>query len=431
LAGCLNVKSVDIAEVEVRGLAAGGSGVGDLPDGRVIFTPRTAPGDLASVRIVKSKKRWAGGEVESLIRASPDRVDPPCRLYDQCGGCTLQHIRYEDQLLWKGRFVADALQRIGGVAVDAPSVEPSELETGYRNRVTFTLRRLRSGRVVAGFHALGRPSRIVEVWSECLLPEEPIRQAWADLRAAWGPGARLLPMGGRLSLTLRGTDDGVVLVVEGGQEGWNARDLAEATPSVRAFWHRPTRGTGTVLVAGEPAEDSWGPDRFSVEGRAFLQVNRSTGARLIDHVVAQAGDGSVAIDAYCGVGLYGRALARGGWTVTGIEADPAACRAARSDTPTGLTIRQDTVERALAGALPADVVILNPPRTGLHASVAPILIERGPGRVIYVSCDPATLARDTAALQEKYEIEGLTCFDLFPQTAHVETVAVFGLRGGS
>ena len=145
----------------------------------------------------------------------------------------------------------------------------------------------------------------------------------------------------------------------------------------------------------------------------------------MEHVVAAAGNGARAIDAYCGVGLYGRALARAGWQVTGIESHPAACRAARRDAPEALTIREDTVENALADELPADLVILNPPRTGLNVELVPVLLEAGPPLIIYVSCDPATLARDTAALAEAYELGDLRAFDLFPQTAHVETVAVF------
>ena len=421
----------ELTDVEVRALAAGGAGVADLPDGRVVFVPRAAPGDGLRIRIVKNKRRWALGRVESLTRPSPGRQAPACVLYEQCGGCALQHIPYPEQLHWKGRFIADALRRIGGQSVEPPPVEASEPTLGYRNRVTFTLRRLRGGRVVAGFHALARPAHVVDVKGECVLPEAAITAAWAELRASWGPGARLLPAGGRLSLTLRATADGVVLVVEGGPAGWSAQALAAAAGSLRAIWHRPTRAENALLLAGEEAEDRWGPDAFPVAGKAFLQVNRYAGARLVDHVAGLAGEGGRAVDAYCGVALYGRALARAGWTVTGIESDAAACRAARWGAPLGLTIREGRVEDALAAALPADLVILNPPRAGLHQDVAPLLLDGRAPRIVYVSCDPATLARDVAALAPGYHLEALSAFDLFPHTAHVETVAVFQARDGS
>ena len=419
---------MEFADVEIRALAAGGSGIADLPDGRIVFVPRTAPGDSVRIRIVKKKRRWALGVVESITEPSSDRSDPLCKLYDRCGGCALQHIPYEDQLRWKGQFVADALMRIGGQDVDPPTVEPSDRRTHYRNRVTFTLRRLPGGRLVAGFHALDRPAHVLDIHQECVLPEEAIGRVWRALRASWGPDARLLPAGGRLSLTLRATTDGVVLVIEGGHSGWDPSELEVAVPSLRALWHRPSRAETPTLVAGENVEDVWGPDRFPVGGRAFLQVNRVAAPALVDHVVAEAGEGTGAVDAYCGVGLYGRALARSGWSVTGIELDPAACLAARTDPPEGFTVTQGTVEKTLAAALPADLVILNPPRPGLHADVSPILLQARPDRIIYVSCDPATLARDTAALAEGYTLTGIRAFDLFPQTAHVETVAVFQAR---
>jgi 23S rRNA (uracil1939-C5)-methyltransferase len=424
-----DVKSV---EVEVRALAAGGSGVADLPDGRVIFVPRTAPGDKARVHIVKDKKRWALGVLDMIERPAPGRAKPACGLYDACGGCSLQHLTYEHQLLWKGRIVSDALQRIGGQDVEPPEVVPAEPTTAYRNRMTFTLRRLRGGRMVAGLHALGRPSHVIDVQGECVLPEQPIREAWMSLRAGWGGGARLLPEGGRLSLTLRSTTDGVILVVEGGEAGWDSRALAEAVPALRSIWHRPSgKHEATTMVAGDASEDVWGEDRFPVHGKAFLQVNRRGAQALLAHVLDMAGEGTRAVDAYCGVGLYGRSLARAGWQATGIELDPVACGAARFEAPDGFDLVEGSVEERIRDALPAELVVLNPPRTGLHADVPAALLEQLPGRIIYVSCDPATLARDTALLGERYSLTSLRAFDLFPQTAHVETVAVFDLQEGS
>jgi tRNA/tmRNA/rRNA uracil-C5-methylase (TrmA/RlmC/RlmD family) len=153
--------------VTVRGIAAGGSGVADLPDGRVVFVPRTAPGDRASIRIVKSRPRWAEGALDHIDEPSPERREPPCRLFSQCGGCQLQHLPYSEQLVWKARIVADQLSRIGHLeGVEPPEVVASPLETEYRNRISFTLRRLRGGLVVAGFHALGRPAHVVDVKGE-------------------------------------------------------------------------------------------------------------------------------------------------------------------------------------------------------------------------------------------------------------------------
>jgi len=299
----------------------------------------------------------------------------------------------------------------------------------YRNRLTLTLLRLRGGRVVAGFHALEEPAHVVDVHGECLLPEEPIIRAWQALREAWGPGARHLPPGGRLRLTLRAAASGVSLLVEGGSPDWDASAVASLA-AFTAVWHRPEGEARARRVAGESVEDVWGGEALPVEGAAFLQVNREAAALLRHHVLDIVGAGTGrAVDGYCGVGVYGRELARQGWVVTGIELDPDACDAARRQAPAGLEIVEGRVELHLADALPADLVLLNPPRTGIHASIPRLLVERPVERVVYVSCDPATLARDAARLEEAYELRAIRSFDLFPQTPHVETVARFESRG--
>ncbi len=416
--------------VTVRALASSGAGVADLPTGLVAFVHRTAPGDEARVRIERRHRRWADARLQEVVRPGPGRTDAPCALYDRCGGCTLQHLDYDEQLRWKGRFVSDALRRIGHVDAKAPTVVPSPRRLGYRNRLTFTLRRLRGGRVVAGFHMLGRPGHIVDVRDECLLPEEPIRYAWVRLREAWGPGARFLPAGGRLRITLRAAVGGVSLLVHGGADGWDAAELG-SVDELAAVWHRPEGVADARLVSGSDVEEAWSGATFPLAGAAFVQVNRAAGEELAHHVVAAAGAAGRAVDAYCGVGVYGRELARRGWSVTGIEADGEACRAARHEAPAGLHVLEGVVEERLPEALPADVVLLNPPRTGLHLRVPEILTARPPRVLVYVSCDPATLARDAARLGKAYELVDLRSFDLFPQTAHVETVARFRATEGA
>ena len=408
-------------DVTVRGIAAGGAGIADLPDGRVVFVPRTAPGDRVSIRIERSKPRWAVASLCSVIEPASDRRQPLCRLYDECGGCHLQHLPYRRQLEWKGRFVADALARIGRLSeVESPEVVASPREVGYRNRVTFTLRRLRGGRVVAGFHALHRPAHVIDVIDECVLPRAGLLEAWRMLRAGWGGGARLLPAGGRLRLTLHDASPGVVLTVEGGPAGWSAQELGEAVPELVAIWHRPADGGAELRRVGGAADEGPGP--------AFVQVNSEVAVLLVDHVAASAGSGRRAVDAYCGAGGYGRALVTKGWQVTGIEVDPSACEAARQGAPTGFSVLEGRVETRLGETLPVDLLIVNPPRSGLHRDVASTILEYDVPRVIYVSCDPATLARDLAMLSDRYALDATRAFDLFPQTAHVETVVVMTSR---
>jgi 23S rRNA (uracil1939-C5)-methyltransferase len=411
--------------LRIESIASGGEGVGRLADGRAVFVHRTAPGELVEVRIVQEGRRWARAGLLRVLEASPDRRDPLCPHYAECGGCTLEHLTYAAQLRAKARIVGDALRRIGKRDVQDPEVVASPRETRYRNRVSFALRREGAGRVLAGFHALGDPDRIVEIDGRCLLPEEPIAEAWDGIRDSWGPDARRLPSGERLRLTLRGSASGAVsLLVEGGFSPGRPLELVGLVPGLESVWHRPGPGPAE-LVAGAPGlPEVWGDEEIEVGGTAFLQVNRSAAALLESHVLDLMGDvgGLRVIDAYCGVGFHARRLARAGATVVGIELDPAAVEEARRTAPPGASFREGAVEAHLPHALPADVVLLNPPRAGVAEEVAAVLAEHPPRRVVYVSCDPATLARDLGRLGSGYEVESLRSFDLFPQTAHVETV---------
>jgi 23S rRNA (uracil1939-C5)-methyltransferase len=426
----LTSAAADAVDVTVRAIAAGGAGVADLPDGRVAFVHRTAPGDRARVRVTAAKPTWARAALVELTSPGPGRRRAPCPYYERCGGCTLEHLEYAEQLRWKGRIVADALTRIGGMPVDAPAVEPSPREFRYRNRVTFTLRRLRGGRVLAGFHELEDPDRLVDLDGACLLPDDAIALAWEGLRAAWGEGAERLPDGARLRLTLRSVVGGVVLLVDGGAGSWTPDVLLNAVPGLVVVWHQESGATTPVLMAGDArAHEDWLGEPVRPGARAFLQVNREAAERLHAAVLDAVGParGLTVVDAYCGVGVYGRALARAGARVTGIELDPEAAAAAGERAPDGFTVLPGAVEARLPGALPADLVIVNPPRAGLHEAVPRLLDGAQVARVVYVSCDPATLARDLKRL-EGYRLVALRSFDLFPQTAHVETLVALERR---
>lgn len=412
--------------LHVRALASSGAGVADLPDGRVAFVHRTAPGDVVDARIVRLKPRWGEATLEARVEAGPSTHAAPCPRYDRCGGCTLQHLSYAEQLAWKRRFVSDAMRRIGGVGAPVAEVVPSPSSFRYRNRVTFTVRTLRGGRIVAGFHGLGAPDRIVDVGGECLLPEPPVLASWEALRGALVQGRRVLPAARELRVTVRSVGSEVVVVIKGGDRAWDPAPLVALLPALAGVWHQAEGEDAPAHVAGAPVEEAWGEDRVPVAGHAFLQVNREAARALVDHVLVRAGaEPARAVDAYCGVGIYGRALARRGWTVSGIELDAAACRGARRGAPEGFTVVEARVEDALPASLPADLVILNPPRTGLHEAVPGAIASHPPARVVYVSCDPATLARDAARMAPSFRLVALQPFDLFPQTGHVETVAVF------
>ena len=414
------------ARVQIRALSSDGAGVGSLDDGRVVFVPRTAPGDEVRVRITHGKPRWARGRLRELLVPSPDRVSPACPYYEECGGCTLQHVAYAQQLHWKGDTVREALRRISKVDIEPPEVVPSPKERNYRSRVTFTLIRLPGGRVVAGFHHLSMPRRIVDVDEGCILPEPAVASVWTGLRGAWGEGARRLPAGRELRLTLRAVDEGVILVVEGGRGPGRPDILLREVEGLVAVWAARPNGGGRLLAGLTHVHDTRFGETLQTGPTTFLQVNREASEALHRWVVEQGlvRAGEKVVDAYCGVGLYGRDLARSGADVLGIERDSDAAKAASRDAPESFTVWTGAVEDCIQEALPADLVVLNPPRSGVDERVTEVLQAAGPPRLIYVSCDPATLARDIGRLSSSYAVVNVRAFDLFPQTAHVEAVVV-------
>jgi len=412
--------------VEISAIVAGGDGLARQADGPVVFVPRTAPGERVEVELVETHRQWARARTLRIIDPSPDRRDPPCPHYSVCGGCQLQHLEYEAQAPIKSAIIADALRRLGQIPLEPPQVVPSEAEFEYRNRVTFVLRRQR-GQVVAGFHAFKNPSKLIDL-DRCPLAEAPINRVWAVLRDSWGRKASLLPAGAELRLTLRSTRGGEVgLVVEGGRGEGKPEALLEAVEGLAAIWRLDSKGEAAWYV-GEPVlNERWGSQAVPLAGNAFLQVNRDVGVKLEAYVQEQCGEvtGQRVVDAYCGYGLRALELAWKGARVVGIDTEQHAIATAHGNAvESGATARfvAAPVERALSHELPADLVLLNPPRSGVSEEALKGLVNRPPARVIYVSCDPATLARDLKQLSGKFQLAACRAFDMFPQTAHVETV---------
>jgi 23S rRNA (uracil1939-C5)-methyltransferase len=401
--------ATDIIELQVQGIAAGGDGVG-RSEGLVVFVPRTAPGDVARVRL-EMVKRFARGSLESLIQPSPDRVMPPCDHYtaDRCGGCQLQHLRYHAQLDAKRGIVDDAMQRIAKRVVEIPATRRSPAEWRYRNKLTLTMRRADDDWTI-GLHRYDNPGAVFQL-ADCPITDERVVDGWREVIR----GAALLPEVAELRGTVRLTGDARVVLIRGGTTWPTADAFFAAVPSASALWWAPDQ---------RPAERLF--ERRAVPaGTAFGQVNQAVGEMLHAYVVERVSAHAPAtvVDAYAGTGETAARLASLGSRVTAIELDREAANLCARQLPSGSRSLVGRVESLIAGALPADVVIVNPPRIGVHERVASAL-ERQHRRVralIYVSCDPATLARDLGRLPN-YRIASVETFDMFPQTAHVETV---------
>ena len=398
-----------VVDVSIDSIAAGGDGVART-GGLVVFVPRTAPGDLARVSLRRGR-HFARGAVDHLLRPSPDRIDPPCRHYtsDRCGGCQLQHLRYDAQLKAKRGIVGDALRRIGRRQIEVPDVQPSSEQWRYRRKLTLTLRKT-GGKWVAGLHPYDDPVNVFQL-DDCPITDERVVGVWKDVFEA----ARHYPDVPTFRAAVRVVDGGAVLVVEGGSHWPDARRLFEAVPSIAALWWEPEKGRRRLIA-----------QRVVVSaGASFGQINRGVAAALHTHVVERARTyrPSRVVDAYCGTGDTAVPLAESGAVVTAIELDADAARVCASRLPAGSRVVAGRVEDVLRETLPADVVLLNPPRGGLDPRVPELLGSTSPPprAVLYVSCNPATLARDLARMPD-FGIVSVVGFDMFPQTAHVETV---------
>ena len=219
-------------------------------------------------------------------------------------------------------------------------------------------------------------------------------------------------------------------VIKGGRGDGSPLELLKEVPDLTSIW-REERGGRVRHLAGETALGmSWLDSKIEVTGRAFVQVNQAAGELLQRHVLELAGSvgGKSVVEGYGGAGVLGKILANEGAAVVGIELDSQAVEEARRAAPSGFSVVEGKVEDTLGEHLPADLLLLNPPRAGLDSRIPELLRESATSHLIYVSCDPATLARDLERMGEGYEVRGLRSFDLFPQTGHVETVVSLGVR---
>ncbi|HUL04492.1 MAG TPA: methyltransferase [Gemmatimonadales bacterium] len=409
--------------VTIAGIAAGGDGVGRLADGRAVFVPRTVPGDAVELRRdVQLHKSFARGEVSEIVTAGPARVTPACAHYvaDHCGGCQLQHLAYDAQLAAKRAIVGDALRRIGKLDVPDPEIVEAIDEWRYRKKISLAAGRAdrRTGGQadgpVIGLHPYGHPAQVFSL-ADCHIADFQLMALWRELRQH----AALLPP--RLvRLTLRLDREGRRHVIaESAGEPWQADALRAALPDSGAVvcWWQPVDGAPRVVAgpsAGFPAT-------------AFEQVNPEMGMVARRWAVEQLGDpaGRVVWDLYGGVGDTAALLAERGAQVVSVDSDERAIEWARSRSAAGnIRFIAARAEDVLSTLPEAHAVVVNPPRAGLHWNVTLRLRERPVARVVYLACDPATLARDLERLSATYRVGAIRAFDLFPQTAHVETVAV-------
>lgn len=407
----------DRIEITLTSLVYGGEALGRLPDGRAVFVPYALPGERIAIRLTEEKKRYAKAELLEVLQPAPERVPPRCRHFGVCGGCHYQHMSYDAQLKAKRDILAEQLERIGGIS--HPPVRPtlpSPQAWYYRNYVQFHL----TPQGTLGYHRAD--SEVVIPISECHLPEALINEVWPNLDFEAIPGLE------RIGLRV-GTDEALQLILESSQPEPPQIQVEELPISVV---HLSPAGS-LVLVGSEWLEMQVLGRRFRVSAGSFFQVNTPMAEAMVNYVLEHLPRGLnlTALELYCGVGLFSAFLAPRCARLVCIEASEYAC----SDFLYNLhefdhvALYQAPVEEALPHIdIQPDFVLMDPPRSGLGASVIDRLIQMKASRLIYVSCDPATLARDARGLVKGgYVLKEITPFDLFPQTYHIESLSLWEL----
>jgi len=376
---------VSRAELRIESLAAGGDGVAHLPDGRVVFVPFTAPGDLVRVRLVEGRARFARARVEELVEGGPARVLPVCPAFGSCGGCAWQHVDYATQLEAKRAILRDALRRIGGQAVPSLGpVLPSPSAYAYRGRARVRIEGGRVGYLRRRSHAL------------CAVSRCPVLVPALDRRLHELATHPPHPEG-----------------------EW---ELASGSDQVRAA---PLGAPGAPRIRLEV-----GGHRIGVSSGVFAQSNALMLDTLATRVAEIAGRGAFAVELYAGAGMLTFGLAHRFERIVAVEGDPAAVGDLRANLAEAGQERVEVLAQSVEAALPGlagrspVALVLDPPRTGLVRGSAEALVAVRAERIVYLSCDPATLARDLAQICALgYRLAAVEGIDLFPQTPHVEALA--------
>ncbi|MEB3203825.1 MAG: 23S rRNA (uracil(1939)-C(5))-methyltransferase RlmD [Candidatus Sericytochromatia bacterium] len=442
----------DRLAVRVERMVAGGEGLARAA-GQVVFVPGTAPGDLVEAKVLTVQKRHARALVTRVVEPSPERVVPPCSVADRCGGCTWQHLSQEAQGQARLDLVRDALARIGGMRDER--IEPVLAMAdpwGYRAKAHWALGR-EGARVRLGWFAPRSHDLVIP--DACLIQHPDVDA----LRAAFEEA--LAPLAGHLrderkgegwlrsafARVATGTGECLAGVVgttpESPDGGAWAETLIRLVPRLTTIVLNIHPDGGNKLL-GRESRILAGPGHvveridgleFSLAATSFFQVNPQQTAALFRVVrsLARVRHDERVLDAYCGVGALGLAVARDAGELIGIEVVPSAVVDARANAARNgighARFLEGTVEDLLptlvAGGWRPDVVVVDPPRKGLEGSVIDTLVAVRPRRIVYVSCEPATLARDLSAfVAAGWQVARVQPVDMFPQTAHVETVVL-------
>ena len=441
------MKKNQVFSVRIDGYSSDSYGVCRI-GGRAVFVPRALSGERWRVRIVKVGSSAVFARGEELLERSPARTEPDCPYFGKCGGCDCRHMSYDEELRFKLGRVNAALRRIGKQNLDVTEILGSDMPARYRNKGIFAVSDI-DGQPRCGFYR-ERTHELIAV-ERCLLQNELAERAAQAVTAFMRENGLPAYDEASGSGTVRHvfcrsawkSSDAVVCVVSARGFGERTPALVEklrtACPELSGIVLNINKSRGNTVLAGD-FYPLWGRAeiidelcslRFCIAPQAFFQVNPPQAERLYERAVAYAGEGKLAFDLYCGAGTISLCLARRFDRVIGAEIVPEAIENARSNAAENgvknvefLCADAGEAARELAGRdLKPDVVVVDPPRKGMNEEAVRSVCSMSPERVVYVSCDPATLARDILRFSELgYSLQKATAVDMFPRTSHVETV---------
>jgi len=427
-----------IEDVKIEKLVYGGEGLAHY-SGSTVFVPFVLPDERVAMEFIEQKKKFVRARLARVVVASPDRLEPRCPHFGDCGGCDYQHFSYLNQVRYKTDILRETLRRLGGI--DWPgdiSVHASQ-PWSYRNRAQWKLRPLTEGaedghggaNLAIGYFRAN--STTLCAIKDCPILAPSLLEALRALRRALAKGALPRNLREIEAFTSEGAGgDGAKLLVTAVFAGFPslAAELAERfreiMPGIESLlFHDPGRDRMELFGRGFIETETCGV-KFRVGHFSFFQVNSFLVDQMVEEVVDRDPGGRLALDLYAGVGLFSVPLARRFERVVAVESNPAATRDLENNVRGRRTIEVRTAD--VEGFLerfrePPDLVVLDPPRAGMESGAAERLAGLGSARITYVSCEPPTLARDLKALcQARYEISDIQIFDLFPQTFHMETL---------
>ena len=447
-------KNQDI-EIEITGITTEGSGVGHY-DGIAVFVPNTATGDVINCHIIKTKKNYAVGKINHILKAAEARIIPDCDVFSRCGGCVFRHINYTAECEMKKQRVIDAFARLGHIEISPEEIIKSGRENRYRNKAQYPVR-LENGKLNIGFFAQNS-HRVIDC-KDCMLQPKEFSKIVSAFRK-WIEKNNIsvyneeTHKGLLRHIYIRKafeTNQVMVCAVINGHNLPKKDDLIvsllKSTDNIASITVNENTNDSNVIL-GKKCYTIWGSDfiedilcgvKVRISPLSFYQINRDQAEKLYYKAAeyAELTENDTLLDLYCGAGTIGLSMARKVKNLIGVEIIPEAIEDAKinaeingidnaeficGDAPEAAEILADR-------GIKPDVIIVDPPRKGCASELLDTIDRMNPDRLVYISCDPATLARDCAILKEKgYEVKKVTPVDMFPKTSHVETVVLLSQR---